>query len=396
MLLLLTALTASATDLPEGACTDGRSCRLVKAHPAGTAPDGTPITVLEASHGPPLDRITDHDTQCPQVTWWRTGGGQPPVRLLALCNDGYGASGVGEDSVSVGNNRIQLSRYGGSAWRWSEGLSAQLVPLALTASSIGSFHAAAPDHDSQSSDDLLAGVWSTSWTHPQCGGHTYHRVPIAPAAPPPEVPLGTCSARASADGTEGHVAWGPTSTARDGRLAATLTHDNTLIVDIWDDIVVARADSWVHADHLEIWTSTRSPDRSMDWDCPTDPDPIQQWAIDWSGAVHEGVGAKGDHPRATVTHHGNRTRAVVQLPGNNLPNAITVVFSDADPRGTTPRQERLLATSPVSLRAPHKLGTPTRLRATTCAVTTTPEGSRFNLVPDLAATLAAGRGLDDR
>ena len=45
--------------------------------------------------------------------------GAKPLQVLALCNDGYGAAGMGEDTVTFGNNRMTYQQKGGSAWRWS-------------------------------------------------------------------------------------------------------------------------------------------------------------------------------------------------------------------------------------------------------------------------------------
>jgi hypothetical protein len=386
-----------AAEPPPGACTDGRPCTVDKVYPAGKSGDGQALSVVELSHGPPLDRITDFETQCPQTTWWRVGGGLPPVRLLALCNDGYGASGVGEDSVSVGENSISLSRYGGSAWRWSEGMQARLDPLALIRRSAGSFHAAAPEHDSQQTEDLVKGVWKTTWTYPKCTGHAFLRIPIAVGDPPPaEVPLGTCSARATASGDEGFVAWGEKSTDNDGRLAVVARSPNVLVVDVWDDEVVQTAESWVSTDHLELWVSDTRPDLSMDWDCDPAAGTVAQWAIDWSGAVHPAKGATGTPPKAEVHRDGRRTRVSITLPTDTFPDAVTVVFSDAELRGAAPRQERLIATSPVSLKAPHRLGDTTILQGVRCASQQTDQGQRYQLVPALAEQLAAGSGIDGR
>ncbi len=48
--------------------------------------------------------------------------------LLEVCNDGYGASGVGEDHIEVRENRFLHDRMGGSSWRWSDGALEQLWP----------------------------------------------------------------------------------------------------------------------------------------------------------------------------------------------------------------------------------------------------------------------------
>lgn len=396
--LLIAALGiahAAAPTLPPSACADGRPCTLRVRHAAGTGASGAALEVWEVGHGEPVDRITDPARQCPQVTYWRVGGGLPSVRLLDLCNDGYGVSGVGEDRVTVAENSLTVSRVGGSAWRWSEGMRASLDPLALLAVSKGSFHAARPGVDSQSTVDLQAGTWSTTWSHPRCGTHTYNAIPVAEHAPPDDVPLGTCSARASADGETGFIVSGSPGVAADGRLAAVFAGPRTLVVDVWDDSVVAHAPSWVDADHLEVWTDSQPADRSMAGDCLGATDSVRQWGISWDGQVRPGVGGDASAPTARVTRHGSRHRVVVELPVDRPVRSVTVVFSDADD-SARPRQDRLVATSPVSLTPPHLLGAPAPLLAVRCAVVSSVEGRSWDLVPDLAAWLEAGRGVDLR
>jgi len=396
MLTLLFSVAAAASP-PDGACPPDRACRVDRVHPAGRTPSGDPIEVVELAHyeGEPPG---PHDEKtCPVTSYWRTGGGLAPVKLLELCNDGYGASGVGEDSISVSENRFSIGRYGGSAWRWSSAWTVQLVPLALLQTSADSFHSAAPEHTSTSSNDLQAGIWTTSWSHPTCGEGTHLRVPHAPGLKSVDasVALGSCSARASADGTQGHVAWGPKGTSEDGRLATTIIGQNTLLVDIYDDHQVRESSSWIHADHLELWLGRHHPDPSMDWDChPPDPPPAQ-WGITLDGHVHAGQNAVGKAPQATVDLLTDRVRMVVTLPGPELPSTLSVVFSDADPtQDGTPRQERLVATSPVSMKRPWTHGGVARLQATTCAVQGADKGGRLELVPVLSEHLANGGALD--
>ena len=67
-----------------------------------------------------------------------------PQRLLDLCNDGYGAAGVGEDVVEYDDNTLTHEQAGGSSWRWSNKKSIQLWPLRMRSQSSCSFHTAAP------------------------------------------------------------------------------------------------------------------------------------------------------------------------------------------------------------------------------------------------------------
>jgi hypothetical protein len=101
------AATAAPPAAGADPCAGRAPCAVAARHPAGGR-----LEVVQLELGP------DPERGCPQVVWGRLGDG-PPLRLLALCNDGYGASGVGEDSVEVKPGELIHSQYGGSAWRWS-------------------------------------------------------------------------------------------------------------------------------------------------------------------------------------------------------------------------------------------------------------------------------------
>ncbi|MCA9569169.1 MAG: hypothetical protein KC656_15075, partial [Myxococcales bacterium] len=71
---------------------------------------------------------------CNRHAWWMVDGAKTRP-ILEVCNDGYGASGVGEDDVSVKDGVFTHSQYGGSAWRWTNSRSIALFPPAWVASS---------------------------------------------------------------------------------------------------------------------------------------------------------------------------------------------------------------------------------------------------------------------
>jgi hypothetical protein len=338
---------SEATERAAQLCAGRPGCALAESWSAGSDPDGQPLSVLklalpEGSPGP-----SGAAQPCAPEELWLVRGDMPPLQLLHLCNDGYGASGVGEDAVSVGANRLTHSRTGGSAWRWSETRVWQLAPLELVRTEQQSFHAAAPDRTSTTTHDRRAGLRRTVWSTPDCGGaeRAFDTVPDSGAAVvPPTVALDTCAAQADSAGTRGFVVHGTPGAAADARLWATLSGGRTLTVDLEDDLLVTRpqpGQSWLATDHLELWLDAEPADRSMQWEC--DATVPTQWAISLDAAVRLArPGAVEGAVQARLVSPGpaGRTRLELALPEGV--SALTVVYSDTDDGAG---QERLIATS---------------------------------------------------
>ena len=106
--------------------------------------DGKRLVVAEAKFGLADKPAEGPDTGCinddPDGTdeynggheFWLLKGDEAPRLLLKLCNDGYGAAGMGEDEVKVFPNGIQHFQAGGSNWRWESTKTIRLSPLAVT------------------------------------------------------------------------------------------------------------------------------------------------------------------------------------------------------------------------------------------------------------------------
>lgn len=356
-----------APAVPPAICGDRPGCGVAEVHEAGTDPDGAPLRVVEVTlpHGAPGPE--GRPLPCAPRELWLVRGTMPPLRLELLCNDGYGASGVGEDSVSVGPNRLVHGRYGGSAWRWDETRSWQLAPLSLVATAQSSFHATASDHKSETSMDRRSGRWTTRWTGPACAhpSGAFDHIPDSGAAVvPATTALGSCAAQADAAGGRGYVVHGAPGAAEDAALWVTASGGNTLTVDVVDDVFVPLAPgaSWLHADHLELWLAPERPDGSMDWDCPAVG--ASQWAVLFDGTVvaaREGSGLAAPTARAVDGGPPGRQRLVITLPPGA--EGVTVVHSDSD---DGQRQERLIATSALRFGDGRSLGQRGPLTDATC------------------------------
>lgn len=328
-------------------CGGRAGCRLAEAWDAGQDPDGMAMQIIKIGLPEGSPSPSGAPQPCAPEEVWLVRGDMPPLRLLLLCNDGYGASGVGEDALSVGPGTLRHSRYGGSAWRWSETEVWQLAPLELVRTEQQSFHAAAPDRTSTTTHDRRRGLRRTVWSTPDCGG-TERAFDVLPdsggAAVPPTVSLHSCAAQADSAGERGFVVHGSPGEAADARLWATVSGGRTLTVDLEDDLLVSRpqpGQSWLATDHLELWLDGASADRSMQWEC--DATMPTQWAISLDGTVRLArAGAVEGPVQARLVSPGppGRTRIELGLPEGV--SALTVVYSDTD---DGQGQERLIATS---------------------------------------------------
>lgn len=131
-ILLASVAPAPAADINAAQlatiCGQRSGCDVVGTHDAGKTTDGEPRLVVELRLGL-ADKPDDAPDDAPDdgcrndsgrdggTEYWIFNGKEPPIRLLDLCNDGYGASGVGEDQVEIENNRLTHTQYGGSSWR---------------------------------------------------------------------------------------------------------------------------------------------------------------------------------------------------------------------------------------------------------------------------------------
>src|SRR4030042_2845730 len=102
----------------EAVCRNRTPCRLVASHPAGVG-----RSVFEIALHDRKDENWKHpDPKCAPYEYWLAhhsdDRGSRVQLLAALCNDGYGARGMGEDRVEIDDNRFTLAQIGGSAWMW--------------------------------------------------------------------------------------------------------------------------------------------------------------------------------------------------------------------------------------------------------------------------------------
>lgn len=342
---LFPAHAADVADAQKSAmCGDRKTCVVATVHDAGSAASGT-LGVAELHFGladKPDDApdegciAGDYETRDGGVEYWLLEGDTPPHLLLHLCNDGYGASGVGEDEVTVSPNRFIHRQYGGSASRWEETTTMSLSPLQLVNVRSCSFHTLIPgsgrladidpvariarsvavptdptkaeDEADENGEEVGCPEWpeKAAFTPtPAEGLIAGYDLPMhivagdSIALPAEGWTLGDCGFAMATDGRNGFVVFGqPAAPAETAEIKALAIADNELILQVYDPTAAAAAaaaagKSWIHGPHVELWLAP-------DWDRETNPpadENLRQIGIDLDGKVYAARGGKDALPQ---------------------------------------------------------------------------------------------------
>lgn len=366
----------------ESLCKDRPGCRIERTYEAGTGESDERLEVIELA----IDNPPNMDFPCRphrQEIYLSSVTGKDRTYvtdlqpLMALCNDGYGASGVGEDVFEVSDNQLVHAQYGGSAWRWDTTTKVQLSPLKVTNRSTCSFHNLSPGFDATEwnlKDFILRGHRKRFACGPDgfadtdedaelgctldVAHTTFDAIPIVEIALPEKdaasVVVGDCGARADASGKAGYITHGKPGEAKDATLSAIFTDETTLVVTVVDDIFYESGGSWVTSDHLELWTGP-----SGDNNCEDALAQPTQWAVmPMDGMLIKAHGPDAKSP-PRVEAHLNVVEPKAPTPMTFVirfaekPQRLTVVYSDSDDGRT---QERLIATSAVAFGKNETLG----------------------------------------
>jgi hypothetical protein len=362
-LLPLAALAAPDAAQTAAICGTRTTCKVGKTHDAGKSPAGASLYVVEVRLGL-ADKPKDQDEGCIDgnardggVEYWLLDGTAAPKQVLQLCNDGYGSSGVGEDEVGVGPNRLVHHQYGGSAWRWSMDVTYSLAPFRALTEQDCSYH-----NGSEQSGTLTDIDYRTrlvrAWPKPpqtfaaRIDADTIGAYPVvAPGLPgkaaiPAGTALGNCVPGMTTAGDNGFVVWGKPAVADQAAEIRTIgVGSNSLIVQVFDPIpgVVPSGGSWIHQPHLEIWVGQNGEE--INTMLPIGQ--MTQTGITLDGTVHRGVGKPGPPPRVErwlARDERSRPVTVLRLVWPDefaLIHGVTVVYSQAE----AGKQARLVSTA---------------------------------------------------
>ncbi|WNG61609.1 hypothetical protein F0U59_48020 [Archangium gephyra] len=377
--LVLSLLGAPPASSQDPLCAKREPCRVVETLDAGKDAQGRSLQVKHLSLGwadvdtaaeligrkfGPGNRKQEGsraEGQCEALEWWLVRPSQPAQLLLSVCNDGYGSAGVGEDSVTVADNRFTHEQNGGSRQRWSVSRTLQLSPLRQVIE--GHRSTDGMDAEQKESGDY--------WDAEQLRGEV---VRAAPECEPGQASLGERTlpflpqvqvdkayleggwkqAGLGACGFEaGNFLLGTQDDPKDAGLKALLVAPDTLLVEVRDNKWTGPSAKWLNDDHVELWLAPQPPQELTGCGKPAAAQLPSQWGIRVAdGKVFPAFGS----PKQTLQVE----RA--ELPGKQgyrmklkLPTpfqAISVVYSDSD---SGKKQERMLATSAVKFGRPETL-----------------------------------------
>lgn len=302
---------------------------------------------------------------CKKYEYWRvTRQGTELVDahpVTSICNDGHGVSGIGEDMVFVGPNRMEISSSGGSAWRWSNDRMYSLSPFVMETESRETNLAAAFNHEDRKSD-WKRFVGETTWFSPPCAEDgSPQGIAVGDAEFPPdyaytwipsvELPadyLATgwkttriegCSASIDATGKAGYLISGEASTAQDTRIRILSAQDKAFVIEVEDDKLVGE-------DRLEVWLGPPLQDWSSSCVFATQKDDVVSWnvrATDGKVTPATGKPKAKALPVERASGEDGSLRFKISLPEDR--RAMTVVYADSD---GGKKVERRIATSRLS------------------------------------------------
>lgn len=386
---LLLAHSSQAADMSKikpQICGSRATCRMTKLESAGKSEAGVPLFVAELHVGladkdkyaPPDGCHTDNGDNDGGVEYWLIEGDKPRL-LLSLCNDGYGAAGVGYDEIHIEPNRFTHMQDGGSNDRWENVDTISLSPQHTLRSEYCGFRGTDPnfgvygwvDVPSMSAnslaidDSIQTGDEGNGDSDDPCTAlkkrigkpieHGYLggiAVPFATTdtgstkadkLPENGIALGNCASVFKADGKTGFLVYGKPDPARVAELRF-VGDFHSLVIQIYDPRPDHGApQSWVNFDHLEIWTLAQLSDTSH-----VDPKLAQQIGIDLQGNIYPGVG-KPELPMIEhwqATDEQNRPVTVFKLHWKNedtLYGGLGIAWSEAEGG----RQARIFATTQI-------------------------------------------------
>ena len=336
-------------DQQSAICGARQTCKL-EVDDAGQGPDHVKLTIAVA-HFDVADKPEDAPEEgCigdPEVVdgpeydggeeVWLLAGSEVPKLLLALCNDGYGAAGVGEDQFEVGPNMLTWDQSGGSNWRWITIRQIRLAPLAVVKEFDCSYNDVAPgteqltevdrltlqarsigavagwkfsDDDEIGCPDWRSGPDSTLPTGPKIAGAYAVPMPNPGAdtsgiAYPDGIALGDCARELSTDGLHGFLVYGkPADAASAATFRAIKETETSLLIQVYDPTAAAelkagKAKSWVGQPHIEIWTSEMANPEDNDGE-NGETYVFRQFAIGLDDRTYPGANASA--PLPTVKH----------------------------------------------------------------------------------------------
>lgn len=358
-------------------CDDREPCNVMNRWDAGEV-DGTSMMVFElALHDRGDEGRTPDLHDCAPFEYWlvesRDGEWIDYNRLQEVCNDGYGARGMGEDSIDVDDNTFAHSQHGGSNWMWSITAVLELSPLQVVEHHRSGSFVLDVNRRSESWD-WTRPAGGVTWTAPRCDEredkegygtkpeHGEYRFDFLMQIEVDDAfrdggwkttGLNDCSLQVDSRGNDagddsedfgsGYVIHGDPADPSEASFRAVMDEEATLYLEIRDAEWITGADRWIHDDHVEIWTgsATGYMNHCLETDEPS------QWGIAlFDDEVYPGYNDP-DPEAISVQRHlvgddEDPDAVRMKIEFSSTPEAVTVVYSDTEDGNG---QDRLIATS---------------------------------------------------
>lgn len=391
--LVLSLLGAAPASSSDPLCANRAPCRVEETLDAGKDEQGRAMQVKHLALGwanvetaseslgrrfGPGGRVAEGsrgEGRCEAAEWWLVRPSKPAQLLLSVCNDGYGAAGVGEDTVTVGDNFFTHSQTGGSRERWNLTRTLKLSPPRLMSEVQRSSDAMDPEKEN-----------GESWDFEELRGEIYRSAPTCekgeaslgertlPYLPQVQVDkaylqggwkqagLGECGF------TSGNFLLGNQDDPKDASLKALLVAPDTLLVEVHDDKWTGPSAKWLNDDHVEVWLAPEPPQSLTGCGKPAKEQLPSQWGIRIAdGKVFPAFGSPTRMPQVERAELPGKKGYVLKVTLPTPFQGISVVYSDSD---SGKKQELMLATSLVKFGRPETLN-PVRVvppAEATCAV----------------------------
>jgi hypothetical protein len=386
MAVVAPARSADIDQLKPIICGTRTTCTIAKLTPAGKSAAGAGLAVAEVDLGAadaPDPQIACHDNEGTVdggQEYWLVEGSAAPRLLLKLCNDGYGAAGVGMDEITIGDNRFNHFQAGGSNDRWEQAQTIRLAPQTTLKIETCSYVGTDPDTVDFTSADVTslaiqslaivsaaaAGVGDEGGCEilkkniaspPKPGFLGGINVPMPNLGQDPTKPvdfpagtsLGGCAGRLAVDEAGPALVYGKADPARSAELRFLALSPQSLALQLRDSRPdQAKPSSWVGADHLEIWTNPVPSESYI-----PDPSKVAQLGVGLDGRAYAGIGnpALPKTQRWLGKDEQGRPVTVLRLDWADpaaLAGGVTIAYS----QGEGGRQARLWATGPIQHNRP--------------------------------------------
>ena len=330
----------SKSDWKSVVCQQRRTCETTL-HPAGKAPSGDSLTVVEATfdaEDKPKDAPAEgcssgSDTFDGGTECWLLEGQKQPRQLLKWCDVAPPPPSGFNHEFKFGNNSLTYTFWGGSNDRWGYDQTIQLSPPLMTTFEAQTWESAGAVSAKTHADVAAMTVKyeRTDTDHPEndLAGFALPVPREKPESKSSVTPLANCAMQVGPDHLEDFLVYGAIDPQRRPELRLLALSDARLLIQVYDPKPSLAGNTWVNADHVEVWTKLNGQ--------------LVQIGIGVDGVVYSGIG----HPaspkvlRSQVRDERDRPVVLLDVEWIGAGGGMAVVYSQAE----NGKQARMFSTT---------------------------------------------------